>query len=251
MRLSHKRAVVTGGSTGIGRAVAQTLAREGATVVVNYCHSQHAALTCVQEMREHGGCGHAIQADVTSAADMERLVKESVLQLGGIDIWVNLAGADILTGTGAQLADHAKLALLMDTDLRGTMYASWAAAEELSKHAGSCLINTSWDQALHGMGGRNPEMFAAVKAGITGFTRALARTLAPRVRVNEVAPGWIETAFAAADMAPEYRAQIIAATPLRRFGRPQDVAAAVLYLVSDDAAFITGQTLMVNGGLVS
>ncbi len=251
MRLRHKRAVVTGGSTGIGRAVVQALAREGAAVVVNYRHSRQAAQACVNEVLQHGGQAHAIQADVTSALEMERLVTQSITQLGGIDIWVNLAGADILTGAGAQLSDHAKLALLIDTDLRGTMYASWAAAEELAKHPGSCLINTSWDQALHGMGGRNPEMFAAVKAGITGFTRALARTLAPQVRVNEVAPGWIETAFAADDMAPAYRAQVIAATPLQRFGYPQDVAAAVLFLASDEASFITGQTLLVNGGLVS
>jgi len=178
-------------------------------------------------------------------------VSEAVAALGGIDIWVNMAGADILTGEGAILSDHEKLSRLIDTDLRGTMLASWAASPELMKQAGSCLINVSWDQALRGMGGRNPEMFAAVKAGITGFTRALARSLAPRVRVNDVAPGWIETAFAASDMAADYRADVIAATPLKRFGSPRDIAQAVVFLASDDASFITGQTLMVNGGLVS
>lgn len=251
MRLARKRAVVTGGSTGIGRAVVQALAQEGAAVVVNYRHSQQAAQSCAEEVRQRGGRALVIQADVRSAQEMERLVTASVAALGGIDIWVNMAGADILTGEGAELPDHAKLARLIDTDLRGTMFASWAAADELSKQPGSCLINTSWDQALRGMAGRDPEMFAAVKAGISGFTRALARTLAPRVRVNEVAPGWIETAFAATEMAPEYRDQVIAATPLQRLGHPRDVAAAVVFLASDESSFITGQTLLINGGLVS
>ena len=251
MRLADRRAVVTGGSTGIGRAVVLALAEEGATVVINYQHSQCAALSCAAEVRERGGRAVVIQADVACAQQMERLVADAVVALGGIDIWVNMAGADILTGEGANLPDHEKLARLIRTDLQGTMFASWAASAELSKRPGGCLINTSWDQALRGMGGRNPEMFAAVKAGVTGFTRALARTLAPHVRVNEVAPGWIETAFAAAEMAPEYRANVIAATPLQRFGYPRDVAAAVVFLASDDASFITGQTLMINGGLVS
>lgn len=251
MRLADRRAVVTGGSTGIGRAVVLALAEEGATVVINYQHSQCAALACAAEVRQRGGGAVVIQADVACAQQMERLVADAVAVLGGIDIWVNMAGADILTGEGANLPDHEKLARLIGTDLQGTMFASWAASAELSKRPGSCLINTSWDQALRGMGGRNPEMFAAVKAGVTGFTRALARTLAPHVRVNEVAPGWIETAFAAAEMAPEYRANVIAATPLQRFGYPRDVAAAVVFLASDEASFITGQTLMINGGLVS
>jgi len=251
MRLRNRRAVVTGGSTGIGRAVAQALAREGAAVVVNYRFSRQAAESCVAEIRAGGGQATAIQADVSLPAEVERLVAGSVAALGGFDLWVNMAGADILTGEGASLSDQEKLARLIDTDLRGTMLASWAAAEELGKHAGSCLVNVSWDQALRGMGGRNPEMFAAVKAGITGFTRALARSLAPAVRVNDVAPGWIETAFAATHMAADYRENVVQQTPLRRLGSPHDIAQAVVFLASDEASFITGQTLMVNGGLVS
>jgi 3-oxoacyl-[acyl-carrier protein] reductase len=101
------------------------------------------------------------------------------------------------------------------------------------------------------MGGRNPEMFAAVKAGITGFTRALARSLAPEVRVNELAPGWIETSYAQHQMGAEYRAGIQAATPLARLGQAHEVAAAAVFLLSDEASFISGQTLKVNGGLSS
>jgi len=231
--------------------VAVALAREGAQVVINYRRSRDAADTCVGQIEGQGGWAMACQADVAQSADIARLLSSAVGALGGIDLWVNMAGADILTGEGARLPDHEKLALLLDTDLRGTILASWAAAEMLSAHSGSCLINTSWDQALRGMGGRNPEMFAAVKAGITGFTRALARSLAPRVRVNEVAPGWIETAFAEREMRADYRAAVVSATPLQRFGYPEDVAEAVVFLASPEASFITGQTLKVNGGFVS
>lgn len=251
MRLANRCAVVTGASSGIGRAVALALAREGADVVVSYRRSAAAAAECVTEIRRHGRRAEAVAADVRDPRAVAHLVREAVTALGGIDIWVNMAGADILTGEGARVPDEEKLAQLIDTDLRGTILASWAAAAELARRPGASLVNTSWDQALSGMGGRNPEMFAAVKAGISGFTRALARSLAPAVRVNEVAPGWIETAFAAQDMTSDYRARVEEATPLRRFGLPQDVAEAVVYLVSDDASFITGQTLRVNGGLVS
>lgn len=251
MRLIAKRAVVTGGSTGIGRAVALALAREGAAVLVNYRRSATAAQSCVDEICAAGGTAVSAQGDVSSEVEVAGLVAAAVAAFGGIDIWVNMAGADILTGEGARLPDRDKLAKLIDIDLRGTILASWAASVELMKHAGSSLINVSWDQALRGMGGRNPEMFAAVKAGVTGFTRALARSLAPGVRVNEVAPGWIETAFAQTGMTAEYRADVIAATPLARLGYPHDVAKVVVFLASDEASFITGQTLMVNGGLVS
>jgi 3-oxoacyl-[acyl-carrier protein] reductase len=251
MKLQGRRAVVTGASSGIGRAVATTLAREGAAVIVNYRQSIVAADACVAEIRAAGGIAHAVAADVSQSSAIKSLLEEARARLGGVDLWVNMAGADILTGADATLSDEEKLSRLIDTDLRGTILASWAAAEELTRHPGSSLINTSWDLALHGMGGRNPEMFAATKAGITGFTRALARSLAPRVRVNEVAPGWIETEFARTGMSDDYRANVIASTPLKRLGQPQDVAEAIVFLTSDAAAFITGQTFMVNGGTVS
>jgi NAD(P)-dependent dehydrogenase (short-subunit alcohol dehydrogenase family) len=107
----------------------------------------------------------------------------------------------------------------------------------------------SWDHAFSGMAGRNPQLFAAVKGGVQAFSASLARSVAPRVRVNVVAPGWIETAFADA-LGPERRSAIAATTPLQRWGTPDDVAAAVVYLASPAAAFITGQTILVNGGVV-
>ena len=249
-RLAGKRIVVTGASSGIGRGVALRCAAEGACVLVVYRQSHAKAAAVVAEIEAAGGVASAWAADVGDPKTIAPLVDTARARLGGIDTWCNFAGADILTGDGAKLADAEKLARLLDTDLRGTMLCSWAVADTLAESRGS-IVNMSWDLALRGMGGRNPEMFAAVKAGVTGFTRALSRSLAPAVRVNEVAPGWIETAFAAADMASAYRAAVEAATPLGRFGVPADVAAAVVYLASDDAAFITGQTLKVNGGLSS
>lgn len=249
-RFSGRQVVVTGASSGIGRAVAIAFAAAGARVVVNYANNQDGAEAVVAEIATLGAQAVAIRADVADAESVARLVEQSVSYLGGLDVWCNVAGADILTGAGASLTDWEKLDRLIAVDLRGTLAASWAAAEYLLAHSGGVILNTSWDQALMGMPGRNPELFAAVKSGISGFSRSLARSVAPKVRVNDIAPGWIATAFAEQEMRADYREGVIAATPLGRLGRPEDVAQAFLYLASDAASFITGQTLKVNGGLV-
>jgi 3-oxoacyl-[acyl-carrier protein] reductase len=251
LRLRGKRAVVTGASSGIGRAIALAFAREGASVVVNYARSAQRAAEVVAEIVAAGGSALAVQADVAAPLEIEALVDAATAALGGIDIWANIAGADILTGDGAKASDIAKLASLIDVDLRGSMLCAWAVAPRMQAQGSGVILNMSWDLALRGMAERHPEMFAATKAGVTGFTRSFARTVAPLIRVNEVAPGWIATAFAETAMAPQYRAQVIAQTPLARFGTPEDVAAAAVFLCSDEAAFITGQTLKVNGGLSS
>jgi len=243
--------VVTGASTGIGRAVAVACAREGARVVVNFAANRAAAAETLALVQATGAEALAIAADVSVPDAVTRLVAEAVDWLGGLDGWCNVAGADILTGPGAQLDRLGKLARLIDVDLRGTMLCSWAAAECFDPERGGVIVNTSWDQALTGMGGENPELFAAVKGGISGFTRSLARSLAPRVRVNEVAPGWIATEFARQTMRPEYFEAVVQATPLARFGSPEDVAAAFVWLLSPESAFVTGQSIKVNGGLVS
>lgn len=249
MRLTGRRAVVTGASSGIGRAIALAFAREGASVLVNYHRNNAGAQACVDEIIAAGGTASSFSSDVARADEVRELVATAADRLGGIDVWANIAGADILTGAAATLSDEAKLERLIAVDLRGTMLCCWSAAPAMTD--GGVIINLSWDLALSGMGGRNPEMFAAVKAGVSGFTRSLARSLAPRLRVNEIAPGWIETAFAENDMGEDYRRGVIDQTPLARLGKPHDVAEAAVYLASDAAAFVTGQTLKVNGGLSS
>ena len=251
MRLAGKRAVVTGASSGIGRAIAMTFAREGADVVVNYRASAERASAVVDEIQSAGGTAHAIAADVADVDAVRGLVDKATSMLGHIDIWANIAGADILTGDASHRYDMEKLNALIDVDLRGTMLCSWAVAPAMQASTGGVILNMSWDLALRGMAERNPEMFAATKAGVTGFTRSLAQSLAPSIRVNEVAPGWIETEFASQSMDPDYRAWVIDQTPLARFGLPQDVANAALWLCSEEAAFVTGQTVRVNGGLSS
>jgi len=249
-RLAGQRIVVTGASGGIGRGVALACAREGAQVVVNYAANAVGAAETLALVHAVGAAGVAIAADVSDPRAVARLAQESADWLGGLDGWCNVAGADILTGAGSRLDRLGKLACLIDVDLRGTMLCSWAAAEQFDRRQGGVIVNTSWDQALTGMGGENPELFAAVKGGITGFTRSLARSLAPAIRVNEVAPGWIATAFAQQAMRGDYHDAIVQATPLARLGTPEDVAAAFVYLLSQEAAFVTGQSIRVNGGLV-
>jgi len=249
-RLKNKTAVVTGASTGIGREVALTLARHGAHVVVNYNRSEDKARKVVEKIRAEGGLAESIQGNVSKTEDVDRLVTASTTVLGKIDIWANIAGADILTGAGSRQSDLEKLESLITVDLKGTMMCCWRVAEQMKKAGSGSIINISWDLALHGMEGRNPEMFAAIKGGIIGYTKCLARSSAPEVRVNDVAPGWIQTSFADEVMEENYYNMVIENTPLCRFGLPEDVANAVLFLASDEAAFVTGQTLKVNGGVV-
>ena len=234
-RLEQKTAVITGASSGIGRAIALAYAREGAHVIVNYHRSQDKSGQIVQEIIAAGGRAAAIQADVRDRDSIERLVRESQAILGNIDIWVNNAGADILTGPGALLDDQEKLQNLIEVDLKGTIFCCWAIAPLMQSQGHGVIINMSWDLALHGLAGRNPQLFAATKAGITGFSRALAKTCGPDIRVNVLAPGWIETAFAENDMSNDYYQARIREIPVGRFGTPEDVAGAGVFLASEDA----------------
>jgi 3-oxoacyl-[acyl-carrier protein] reductase len=169
---------------------------------------------------------------------------------GRIDAWVNNAGADILTGDRPSLSRVEKLDMLLSVDLRGTMLASWQAAELLAAQPeGGVIINMSWDHVLTGMAGATQQLFSAAKGGVLSFSKSLARTVAPRVRVNILAPGWIETSFGAhADEG--WRQEIAESTPLKRWGVPDDVAGAAVFLASPAAAFLTGHTLLVGGGIV-
>jgi 3-oxoacyl-[acyl-carrier protein] reductase len=242
--------LVTGASSGIGEAIALAAAREGADVILTYRERELGARRVADTVIALGRRAAMFKLDLAEATSIERLTRNALDAFGRVDAWINNAGADILTGTGAELSTVAKLDLLLAVDLRGTILASWAAAEMMrSQDGGGVIINMSWDHAMSGMPGRNPEMFAAVKGGVMSFSKSLARSVAPRVRVNVVAPGWITTAFA--DTLDQARRDEVArSTPLGRWGTPEDVARTVVWLASPEAAFHTGQVMFANGGVV-
>jgi 3-oxoacyl-[acyl-carrier protein] reductase len=248
--LAGRSVLVTGASSGIGRAIALASARAGADVALTYRKNEDGARDVERHIVAAGRRAAVIQTDVADRSSVHALGRAARQALGRIDVWVNNAGADILTGPAVALPDVDKLDLLLAVDLRGTMLASWQAADVLGAQAeGGVIINMSWDHVLTGMAGRNPELFAAVKGGVLAFSRSLARSIAPRVRVNVIAPGWIETSFAA-DLDQRRRGAIADSTPLRRWGTPEDVAGAAVFLASPAAAFLTGQTIFVSGGVV-
>lgn len=249
-RLAGLNAIVTGGSSGIGRAIAEAYAQEGAIVLLTYRASADRAQAVVDGIQASGGRALALQADLSTVAGCERLVGEAQERLGRLDVWVNNAGADILTTEAASWGWERKLDLLLAVDLRGTIACCYAAGALMREQAtGGHLINMSWDHVAIGMAGENPQLFAAVKGGVLAFSKSLARTLAPGVRVNILAPGWIETAFGAGADRDFYTA-VAESTPLRRWGKPEEVAGAALFLASPEANFLTGQTIFVNGGAV-
>jgi 3-oxoacyl-[acyl-carrier protein] reductase len=216
-------------------------------VLVTYRRNESGARALAERI---GDRAHVAQADLGSREGCEALVATAREQLGGLDIWVNNAGADVLTGDEAEWDWERKLDLLLAVDLKGTISCSYAVADVMREQpGGGVILNMSWDHVTAGMKGENPEIFSAVKGGVLSFSKSLARALAPAVRVNVLAPGWIETAFG--EGADEgFKREVADSTPLKRWGTPEDVAGAAVYLASPAAAFITGQAVNVNGGTV-
>ena len=244
--LKDRIAVVTGGSRGIGRAIAMTLAAAGATVVVNYQRNAAAADETVAAIIAADGAAISVQADVSVSADVERLFKTVIDQYGTVDILVNNAG--ITRDTLLLRMKEDDFDTVIDTNLRGVYLCTKAALRPMTRARSGRIINIPSVVGLIGNAGQSN--YAAAKAGIIGFTRAVAREMASRgITVNAVAPGYIETELTAG-LGEQARAAILEAIPLRRFGTPQDVANLVCFLASDAAAYITGQTLTVDGGMV-
>jgi 3-oxoacyl-[acyl-carrier protein] reductase len=234
--LEGKTALVTGASKGIGRAIAAELARAGASVVVGYRSGKDEAEALAAEIG-----GSAVQADVSNPEEATRLVGEA----GDVDILVNNAG---LTRDGllARMSDE-DWRVVLETNLSSVFYTCRAVCRPMMKKRAGSIVNISSVVGVHGNWGQTN--YAASKAGIIGFTKSLARELGSRnVRANVVAPGYVKTQLTEV-LPEEATAAMLQNTPLARLGEPEDVAGAVRFLCSDEASFITGEVLLVDGGL--
>jgi 3-oxoacyl-[acyl-carrier protein] reductase len=244
--LKDKIALVTGGSRGIGRAIATTLADAGATVVVNYKGNHTAADEVVRAIAAADGQATATQADISKPEDVERLFKDVLERYGKLDILVNNAG--ITRDTLLLRMKEDDFDAVLQTNLRGVYLCTKAALRPMTKARGGRIINITSVVGLMGNAGQSN--YAAAKAGIIGFTKSAAREMASRnITINAVAPGYIETELTGV-LSESMRAAILENIPLGRLGMPQDVANLVCFLASDAAAYITVQTLTVDGGMV-
>ena len=242
---SIRTAVVTGGSRGIGRAVCVALAKQGCNVVVNYCHGEAAAAETVSLCCAAGVQAAAVQADVSTAEGCKQLFEEAIRVFGRVDILVNNAG--ITRDNLILRMSEADFDAVLDANLKGAFLCCKEAARRMVRQRSGRIINLSSVVALRGNAGQTN--YAASKAGLIGLTKSLARELASRnVTVNAVAPGFIETDMTAA-LPQAARDALLPTIPTQRLGAAEEVAQAVAFLASDQAAYITGQVLAVDGGM--
>jgi 3-oxoacyl-[acyl-carrier protein] reductase len=247
MSLSGQIAVVTGASGGIGRAIALALAGAGADVVVHGNRRREALESLSTEIARLGRQSLALSADLADAAAVNRFAAAACGWQSRVDIWINNAGVDVLTGASAQWSFEQKLAALWQVDVLGTIRLSRAIGQRMKTWGSGVILNIGWDQAELGMAGASGQMFGTVKGAVMAFTKSLAQSLAPEVRVNCLAPGWIRTEWG--ERASDYWQERAKRQSLRgRWGTPEDVARAAVFLASPAADFINGQIVPVNGG---
>jgi 3-oxoacyl-[acyl-carrier protein] reductase len=247
--LHGRTAVVTGSSSGIGRAIALEFAAAGADVVIHCGRSIQAAEDVAARITQLGRRARVVAADLRQTQSLVQLVEQATGHFGLPHIWVNNAGADLLTGADARRPYSEKLQLLYEVDMRATALLSQDIGARMRDAGRGVILNIGWDQADRGMEGDSGELFALSKNAIMGLTRSLAVSLAPQVRVNCIAPGWIRTAWGER-AGPEWQARVLRETPLERWGTPEDIAKLARFLVSEDAAYIAGQVINANGGAV-
>ncbi len=242
-----KKVVITGAGRGIGSALALGFAQQGATVGIHYAHARQHAEMLAQELAAMGQQSVLLQADLSEVAQCARLVSEAHAALGEIDVWVNNAGASANARESSGMSEVARFERMMAVDVMAT----WQCSRRVEPYLrdGACILTTAWDGALSGSAGISGQLYAMSKGAIISLTRCLAVEYAPRVRVNCIAPGYIENEWSD-NVSPTFYQKVEQATPLKRWGTPQDIVEAALFLASPSASFITGQVLLVNGGAV-
>lgn len=246
MKLEGKKALVTGASRGIGRAIALALAAEGADVAVNYAGSEAAAKAVAAEIEAMGRKAIVIQADISSHEKSAEMIDQVVKEFGRIDILVNNAG---ITRDGLLMRmKEEDWDAVLTTNLKGVFNCTKSAVKYMMKQKSGKIVSISSVVGL--MGNAGQANYAAAKAGVIGFTKAVAKEVAARgINVNAVAPGFIKTDMTSV-LSEKVVENLVAGIPLSRLGESEDIAKAVVFLVSDDANYITGQTLHVDGGMV-
>lgn len=248
MSLKGQVALITGASSGIGRATAEAMARAGARVAVNYCKNRAGAETAVEGIGKEGGEALAIQADVTRNAEVEAMVETVRKRWGRVDILVNNAG-DLLARR--MLADMTEdyWDQIMDLNLKSVFLCVKAVWEEMAARKSGCIVNLTSIAARNG-GGPGAAAYSAAKGGMLTYTKSLAKELAPHgVRVNGIAPGVIATPYHERYSSPELLQRFTASIPMGRVGTSEEIADVIVFLASPAARYITGETIEVNGGM--
>ena len=243
--LEGKVAIVTGASRGIGRAIAERFAAEGAKVVVNYVSNEAEAGKVVDGIKQGGAEAIAVRGDVSKSADVKHLVESAVKQFGHVDILVNNAG--VMVTKPALEASEEDWDRTIDVNLKGAYLCSKEVAPLMMKQQGGRIINMSSNSGLYHPSAMRFTEYVVSKAGLNGLTKALALAWGPHITVNAICPGWIKTDMIA-DTDPEVETRILGETALGRWGTPDEIAGAAVFLASGDANFITGELLIVAGG---
>lgn len=246
MKLQGQVAIVTGASRGIGREIALELAREGASVVVNYAGNEEKAKAVVEEIKELGCTAMAIRCNVANSDEVASMVKMTVEEFGKVDILVNNAG--VTRDNLLMRMKEEEWDTVIDTNLKGVFLCTKNVTRPMMKQRKGRIINVASVVGIIGNPGQ--ANYVAAKAGVIGLTKTTAKELAPRgITVNAVAPGFISTDMT--DQLPEdVKNNMLAQIPLARFGDPQDIAKVVSFLASSDSSYMTGQTLTIDGGMV-